>query len=54
MLPQGEEAAGLEAPGPTASSVVVLAKQNLAKLCIVVICVYLPPSCEFFEGRGHV
>lgn len=54
MLPQGEEGAELVAPVPIPSSAVIVAKQNLAKLCIVVICVYLPPSYEFLEGRGHV
>lgn len=44
MLPQEEEGAGLVVPMCIPSSVVILVKQNLAKLCIVVIHVYLPPS----------
>lgn len=54
MLPLEEERAGLVAPMPICSSVVILAKRNLATLCIVVIHVYLPPSFEFLEGGGHV
>lgn len=49
MLPQEEERAGLVAPMPIRSSVVILAKQNLATLCTVVIHVYLPPSSSLKE-----
>ena len=54
MLAQEEEGAGLVAPMPIPSPVVILAKRNLAKLCTVVIHVYLLPSFEFLEGGGHV
>lgn len=54
ILPQGEEGAGLVSSTPIPSSVVTLAKQNLAKLGVVVIYVYLPLSGEFLEDRGHV
>lgn len=45
---------GLVASLPDPSPAVILVKQNLPRLCIMVICVYLPTSCEFLEGRGHV